>query len=85
MIIKTTAKFNRNYKKLPQEIKEKAKKKEIIFRNNPFDPRLKTHKLHGDDKNYWSFSIDYNNRIKFYFSKNNEFLFIDIGTHKIYK
>lgn len=50
--IKTSPHFNKQYKKLPQEIKEQAKKKEKIFRQNPFDSRLKTHKLHGRQKNF---------------------------------
>jgi hypothetical protein len=37
--------FERHYKKLPKEIKIKSEEKERIFRENPFDPRLKTHKL----------------------------------------
>lgn len=40
-------KFARQYKKLPSLVKEHAEKKEKIFRKNPFDPRLKTHKLTG--------------------------------------
>jgi len=41
-------KFAREYKNLPLEIKKIAEVKEAIFRSNPFDAHLKTHKLHGD-------------------------------------
>jgi mRNA-degrading endonuclease YafQ of YafQ-DinJ toxin-antitoxin module len=65
--IKISSLFERHYRKLPKEIKERAKRKEKIFRENPFDPRLKTHKLHGKEKECWAFWIDYKYRIKFIF------------------
>ncbi len=49
--IQTTRKFERQYKRLPQLVKTKAKEGEHIFRQNPFDSRLATHKLHGKEKN----------------------------------
>jgi mRNA-degrading endonuclease YafQ of YafQ-DinJ toxin-antitoxin module len=83
--IKISPLFERHYRKLPKEIKERAKRKEKIFRKNPFDPRLKTHKLHGKEKECWAFWIDYKYRIKFIFLSDEEVLFLDIGTHGIYK
>lgn len=81
----THPKFDKNYKKLPKEVKDKAKNKEKIFRQDPFDPRLKTHKLSGEEKEVWAFWIDYTYRIKFIFLNDDEILFLDIGTHDIYK
>ena len=54
-----------------------------LFINNPFDQQLKTHKLSGKLKDYWSFSIEYDLRVVFYFTgdKPQKALFIDIGTH----
>jgi mRNA-degrading endonuclease YafQ of YafQ-DinJ toxin-antitoxin module len=83
--IKVSPLFEKHYKKLPKKIKEKAKEKEKIFRENPFHPLLKTHKLHGKDKDCWAFWIDYEYRIKFIFLSENKVLFLDIGTHNIYK
>ena len=77
--------FEKNYKKLPIKIKGKAKRKEKIFRENPFDHRLKTHKLSGKERECWAFWIDYSYRIKFIFLNNKEVLFLDIGLHNIYK
>lgn len=85
MKVKVSPRFEKNYKKLPKEIKEKAKEKELIFRENPFDSRLKTHKLSGKDKECWAFSIDYSYRIKFIFLNDEEVLFLNIGTHEIYR
>jgi mRNA-degrading endonuclease YafQ of YafQ-DinJ toxin-antitoxin module len=42
-----SSKFAKLYKKLPQKIKMDAEQKEKIFRRNPFDAQLNTHKLHG--------------------------------------
>ncbi len=85
MIIRISPKFEKNYRRLAQNIKEKAKEKEYIFRENPFNPRLKTHKLSGKDKGCWAFWIDNSYRIKFIFLSKGEILFLDIGTHDIYR
>ncbi len=85
MIIKTSSRFQKNYQKLPGQIKEKAKEKELIFRKNPFDRQLKTHKLFGKNQESWAFWVDYSYRIKFIFLQNDGVLFLDIGTHEIYK
>ncbi|GEM_PF-2063199 len=55
MEINVTPRFIKNYKKLHKEIQEKAQVKESIFRKNPFDKRLKTHKLSGKEKEAWAF------------------------------
>lgn len=83
--IKTTAYFDRRYKKLPQKIKDKAKEKEKIFRANAFDSRLRTHKLHGEERESRAFWIEYTYRIKFIFLIEEVVLFLDVGTHDIYQ
>jgi len=87
MEIYLTSKFKRAYKRIPNLIKEKAKEKEKIFRENPFNPGLETHTLHGKYKNYWAFSIDISWRIIFQFlnAAKDKVAFINIGTHGIYK
>ncbi|MFH1246081.1 MAG: type II toxin-antitoxin system mRNA interferase toxin, RelE/StbE family [Candidatus Omnitrophota bacterium] len=80
-----TTHFIKSYKSLPGEIKEHSKHREKIFKANPFDSRLKTHKLKGKFKDYWSYSIDYQYRILFRFIDNETILYHDIGTHDIYK
>jgi len=52
-----------------------------IFRHDPHDPRLKTHKLSGAMKDWWSFSVDYDVRVILLFSEPNKVVFADIGTH----
>jgi len=53
-----------------------------LFVNDPFDAKLKTHKLSGKLDGLWSFSIEYNIRVVFFFEDNNsKAVFIDIGSH----
>jgi mRNA-degrading endonuclease YafQ of YafQ-DinJ toxin-antitoxin module len=53
-----------------------------IFLKDPFHPTLKTHKLSGKLKFLWSYSIEYDLRVIFYFEDNNKkAIFTDIGTH----
>ncbi len=85
MEIHYTNHFVRKYKKLPREIKDLAKDKEKIFRDNPFDNILKTHKLSGKMGGRWSFSITHSYRIIFRMLENNIFVFHDVGNHDIYK
>ena len=84
MIIRITSKFKKSYKKLPEYIKEKAEDKEKIFRVNPFDSKLDTHKLHGKYKDFCAFTIIGQYRIMFMFVDSNKVDFINIGTHEIY-
>ncbi|PJE73773.1 MAG: type II toxin-antitoxin system mRNA interferase toxin, RelE/StbE family [Candidatus Terrybacteria bacterium CG10_big_fil_rev_8_21_14_0_10_41_10] len=79
MNIYYTSRFVKNYKKLPERIKLKAELKEAIFKINPFDQRLETHKLHGKDKEFWSYSIDNKYRIKFLLTSNDEALYLNVG------
>ena len=80
-----STKFFREYKRLPLNIKKLAEKRQLIFLKNPFDPRLKTHRLTGKLKDYWSFSIDYKHRIIFELRDRNEVWFHSVGTHAIYR
>ena len=67
-----SSKFAREYKKLPQSIKSIAEEQEKIFRQDPFAPKLKTHKLKGRLRGFLSFSIGYKYRIIFEFSRNKK-------------
>ena len=75
--------FKKAFLGLPSSLRRKAIKKEKIFFKNPFDQRLKTHKLHGRLKNQCSFSVDKKNRIIFIFD-NKDVIFLDVGDHDIY-
>lgn len=80
-----TSKFAREYKKLPRKIKDLAQEREAIFRKDPFDPVLATHKLHGRLKEFWSFSIGFKFRIIFEFMGGDTVHFHSVGDHDIYQ
>ncbi len=84
MEILYSPRFVKQYKKLSCEVKVLVKEKAKIFKINPFDPRLKTHKLHGDLSNYYSFSVNYKTRVIFCFDSISNIRFELIGNHDIY-
>ena len=76
--------FKRAFKKRigrQKDLEDKFWQRVEIFRNDPFDLRLRTHKLSGELREYWSFSIAYDLRIVFQFAGKNQAVFQDIGTH----
>lgn len=52
-----------------------------VFMNDPFDAKLRTHKLSGKLDGLYSFRVDYDIRIVFYFADKDKAVFLDIGTH----
>ena len=80
-----TKKFESEYKKLSKEIKLKVEARESIFRRNPYAPTLKTHKLSGELKDFWSFSVDFKYRIVFEFIEDGNIFFHSVGDHDIYR
>lgn len=77
--------FNREYKKLPNKIKNLIEEKEQIFCKDPFNKKLKAHKLSGKFKGLWSFSVDYQYRIIFEFTNKSVIYLHSVGTHRIYQ
>ena len=58
-----------------------------LLEEDPFHPKLKSHKLKGILEDNWACSVDYDLRIIFTFVKNpqsdeTEILLMDIGTHE---
>lgn len=76
--------FGKAYKKLSENLKRKAEEKEALFRKNPFHSALRTHKLHGKLKGLWSFSVNAEYRILFFFD-GSDAIFLDIGDHNLYR
>ena len=57
-------KFLRSFRKLPSDIQDNFRKKEKLFRKEPFHFQLRTHKLKGREE--WSFLITYSVRVLFF-------------------
>ncbi|NPV00254.1 MAG: type II toxin-antitoxin system mRNA interferase toxin, RelE/StbE family [Brevinematales bacterium] len=76
--------FKRRYKKVIEthpEWKDRFTESVILFSENPYHKKLKTHKLSGKLKGLWAFSVDYDCRVVFEFIKEDTVLLIDIGSH----
>lgn len=76
--------FKRAFKRRIAENKEREERfwtKVEVFKENPFSSTLRTHKLSGKLKDLWSFSVEYDTRVIFYFVDENRVIFLDIGTH----
>lgn len=76
--------FVRQYKKLSPSLRQEVLQKIKVFEADHTDSQLKTHKLHGNLKDFWSFSINYRYRIIFEITED-EANFLEIGDHDLYK
>ena len=85
MEIRYRPRFKREYRKLSAVIRKQAVHVEKIFRDDPFDPQLRTHKLHGPLSDFYAFSIDYRHRIIFAFVDKKIVEFYSVGDHNIYE
>jgi len=85
MRILYSSRFAREYEKLPNRIKNVSQVRESMFRKNPFDRILATHKLHGRLSDFWSFSIGFRYRIIFEFAADDEVHFHSVGNHDVYQ
>ena len=83
--IDISARFEKSFSRLPGRIQKLARKKDGIFRKDTFRPSLKTHKLTGELKGDWAYSVNKQYRVHFYFVDNHTIVYLDIGTHGIYK
>ncbi len=67
--------FKRSFKKRIKgntDLESRFWQKLEQFTVDPFDPSLRTHKLSGKLREFWSFSIDYDARILFYFTEDEK-------------
>jgi len=77
--------FIRQYKKLPPALQEEIKEKIDLFRKDPNHSFLKAHKLKGQLKGRYSFSVNYKTRIVFRHLEKDEIVLLSVGDHDIYK
>ena len=80
--------FWTSFYRLSSEQKESARKAWTIFKENPFDPRLRTHKIQRLSGYYgrtiYAVEIECDLRSLFYLDGDTAVSLI-IGTHEIYK
>ena len=76
--------FKRSFKRrivVGSEREARLRSKIALFINDPFDKELRTHKLSGKLKGFWSFSVEFDLRVIFYFEDSETVVFVDLGTH----
>lgn len=79
-----SAAFQKTYKKILKNNPSRQilfQQKISLFLQDPFHPQLRTHKLKGALKDFYSFSIEYNLRVVFYFASDTVVVLEDIGSH----
>ena len=85
---KVVPSFWKKFYALPPAQKESVRKAWKIFKVDPFDPRLGTHKIHSLSAEYrrtiYAVEIEGDLRAVFVV-KGNQVITVDIGTHAIYK
>ena len=85
---KATRRFWKSFDHLTDRQKQSARKVWEIFERDPFDPRLRPHKIHGLSAEYgmtiYSVSIEGDLRVVFYVEGDTVWS-VDIGTHAIYR
>jgi len=81
MLIITSKKFDKKFKKLSQKAKLYAKNRIILFISNPFDLRLNNHLLHGKKKLFRSINITGDLRLIYEEINEDTVRFLDLDTH----
>ena len=80
-----TSRFKRSYQKLPRHVQNDFGRKIKIFLEQPFNPLLGTHKLHGRLDLYHAFCLKDGFRVLFEFQNNNVALLVNVGSHDDYQ
>ena len=85
---KPTERFWESFYDLDPSQKDSTRRTWKIFKENPFDQRLRTHKIHLLSAHYrrtiYAVEVEGDLRVVF-FIKDDCIITVDVGTHEIYK
>ena len=87
-VFKASEQYWRAFNDLPPSQKESARRAWQIFKQNPFDPRLRAHKINKLSAQYRKtiYAVVVEGDLRAVFSLNENVVYtIDIGTHDIYR
>lgn len=76
--------FIRQFKKLPEALQREVKDRIQAFREDPQHPSLYVHKLKGELRGRWSFSVNYQYRIIFVYEGKRNVALLAVGDHGVY-
>lgn len=85
MKIAFTPKFLRLLKRLPRDLQEDVITKIKLLNDTNNHHSLKVHKLKGRLKGFYSFSVDYKNRVIFEHISDDEIVLLAVGDHDMYR
>ena len=85
---RATRAFWRSFEKLPAEQQRRARQAFVIFKQNPFDSRLRSHKIQKLSARYaraiYAAEIEADLRVLFYI-EGDVAVTVDIGSHALYR
>lgn len=76
--------FIRSVHKLEKKLQDEVLEKIELFKNPDNHQQLKVHKLHGQFKNCYSFSVNYKYRVLFSYTNATEVNILAVGDHDVY-
>lgn len=79
--VRYTAKFIRMYKDLEPALTDEVKDRILSFQNEKNHEKLRVHKLHGEFKKCFAFSVNYKIRIIFEYEDKKTVNLLYIGGH----
>ncbi len=85
---KPTDQFWESFYDLTSSQKESMWRAWKIFKQNPFDPRLRTHKIHRLSAEYGRtiYAVDIKGDLRaVFYMEHNVVVTVDIGTHAVYR
>lgn len=85
MKVAYTPAFERQFHALDTALQEDALEKINFFKDIANHRQLKVHKLHGQLRGRFSFSVNYKYRIVFAYLSKDEVILHTIGDHDVYR
>lgn len=76
--------FARKFDSLNRDLQVEVLEKIDLFKDYSNHTSLKVHKLHGQLKDQYSFSVNYKFRIVFQYVSKNEVELLTVGDHDVY-
>lgn len=84
--IRTSEDFEKEFRKLPRDLKELAKKKLQMFLNDPAHPSLRVKKVQGYHEDPAIMEMSVSMAVRITFQKFPGFLYLrHVGTHEIFR
>ena len=85
-MVKTSRDFEKEFRKLPKDLKELSKKKLELLLANPFHPGLRVKKVHGYHEEPPIMEMSVTMAVRMTFQCFPDFLYLrHIGTHQIFR